>query len=100
VTLVRIAAVAALVLQLGCTTTFDRGTLAAVSTKAVGLPMKIVAQKKLDKRYCQYWADDRAFARVIEDALRKAPEANALAIASYTFKGSCIVVHGTAVLVD
>jgi len=99
VSVVQTAMIVVLVAQFGCAMNFDRGTLAAVSTKAVDLPMTIV-REHVEGKYCQFWGDDRAFARAVEDALRKVPDANALANANYLFNGNCVLIRGMAVHVE
>lgn len=87
---------------MGCTMHFGRGTLSAVSTKAVPLSMKIV-RAKVEGEGCffsAFFGYDGAYRRTVKDALAKAPGANALVDASYTFGAFCVVAHGTAVHVE
>lgn len=94
--------IAILLLQLGCIAHFDRGTLKAVSTKALPLSMKII-REKVEGESCFFTAlfgYDGAYRAAVEDALRKAPDANALVNSSYTSKPFCVVAHGTAVRVE
>ena len=94
-----LVAAIAVALQLGCARHYDRGTLAAVSTKAVGMPMKIV-QPQVEGELCWPYWHDQPYVLVVENALRKAPGANALVNTGYLLRGVCLLVRGTAVHVD
>jgi hypothetical protein len=81
----------------GCVT-YERGVLAAASTRALDIPMTIV-KKDAQGRSCRTVADPR-YALAVEDALKGAPGANALVNATYRMEQAlCIVVEGTAVRV-
>lgn len=88
-----IAALGAL-LAAGCVT-YERGTLAAASTRALEIPMTVV-KREAEGRSCQAMNTPR-YVWAVESALRGAPGANALVNVSYDVEQLCIVVRGTAV---
>ena len=91
--LLPLALVAAL--SAGCVTV-DRGWLAAVSTTIVPIPMTVL-EEQVEGRSCgEPFAAER-FKLAIDDALAKAPGANALVDVSYGFERLCMTVKGTAV---
>ncbi len=79
----------------GCVTV-DRGWLAAASTTIVPIPMTVL-EEQVEGRSCgEPFAPER-FKLAIDDALAKAPGANALVDVRYGFERLCMTVHGTAV---
>jgi hypothetical protein len=81
----------------GCVT-YESGSLAAVSSQTLPLPMTFVAER-VEGRSCVDQAES-GFRLAIDDALRKAPGANALVDASIYFRKLCLVVRGKAVRVE
>lgn len=81
------------VLAAGCAT-YERGTLAAVSTAEVPLQM-IVIEEAVEGRSCDMLKPQ--FNLASAQALAKAPDANALIHVSYHFERFCMIVRGTAV---
>ena len=77
--------------------TYDRGSLAAVSTAPLPMETTVVAENVVGKACREIF--DAPVALAIEDALRKAPGANALVDVSYRYERFCMVVRGTAVRV-
>jgi len=77
--------------------TYDRGTLAAVSTASLSMETTVVAENVVGKSCREVF--DAPIASAIEDALRNAPGANALVDVSYRYERFCMVVRGTAVRV-
>lgn len=91
------ALVALLLLALasGCAT-YNRGELAAASTlKIAGLEGEPVAGD-VEGRACGDWPVHR-LEDAIDDALKKAPGADALDDASFYFADFCLVVRGTPI---
>ena len=83
------------VLCAGCVTV-DRGWLAAASTTIVAIPMTVL-EEQVEGRSCgEPFAPER-FKLALDDALAKAPGANALVDVRYGFVGLCMTVHGSAV---
>ncbi len=79
----------------GCATV-DRGWLAAASTTIVPIQMTVL-EERVEGRSCgEPFAAER-FKLAIDDALAKAPGANALVDVSYGFERLCMTVRGTAV---
>ena len=81
----------------GCVT-YESGALAAVSTQTLPLPMTFVAEQ-VEGRSCVDEAES-GFRIAIDDAVRKAPGANALVDAAIYFERLCLVVRGKAVRVE
>lgn len=75
--------------------TYDRGTLAAVSTTIVPIEMTVVAEN-VEGRACGDMFTN-PFARAVDDAVRKSPGANALVDVTYHFEKLCMIVRGTAI---
>jgi len=82
---------------LGCVT-YRTGALAAVSTGPLPLAMTTVAER-VEGRSCVDEAET-GFRLAIDDAVRKAPGANALVEATLYFERLCLVVRGRAVRVE
>ncbi len=78
----------------GCAT-YQRGFLGAVSTANVPLERTVVAGE-VEGRTCGELTEPQ-FRLAVDDALEKAPGANALVDATYAFENFCTVVRGTAV---
>jgi hypothetical protein len=78
----------------GCVT-YDRGTLAAVSTTTVPIEMTVVAES-VEGRACGDMFRD-PFKRAIDDAVQNSPGANALVDVTYHFEKLCMIVRGTAI---
>ena len=79
----------------GCVSV-DRGWLAAASTTIVPIPMTVL-EEQVEGRSCgEPFAPER-FQLALDDALAKAPGANALVDVRYGFVGLCMTVHGSAV---
>ena len=81
----------------GCVTV-QSGSLVAVSTETLPLPMTFVAES-VEGRSCVDEAET-GFRLAIDDAVRKAPGANALVDAAIYFERLCLVVRGKAVRVE
>jgi hypothetical protein len=81
----------------GCVT-HESGALAAVSAQTLPLPMTFVAER-VEGRSCVGEAES-GFRLAIDDAVRKAPGANALVDAAIYFERLCLVVRGKAVRVE
>ena len=81
----------------GCVT-IQSGSLAAVSTETLPLPMTFVAEQ-VEGRSCVD-AIETGFRLAIDDAVRKVPGANALVDVTLGFERLCIVVRGKAVRVE
>jgi hypothetical protein len=92
----RLLAIAA-ALACGACVTYERGTLAAVSTASLPIAVEPV-EESVEGRACGDLFR-RPVEVAIDDALAKAPGANALINARTDFEGLCIVVRGTAVRV-
>ena len=91
------SALAACLAAAGCVT-MESGSLAAVSTETLPLPMTFVAEQ-VEGRSCVD-QPETGFRLAIDDAVRKAPGANALVDASIYFERLCLVVRGKAVRVE
>lgn len=78
----------------GCIT-YQRGTLAVAAAEPPPLYMQNVADH-VEGRSCGQWVE-RQYEAAVNDALAKAPGANALIDARYRFERLCIVVEGRAV---
>jgi len=89
-----LAMTGALALAVGCAT-YTRGHLAAAASGVPRLQMEVVAED-VTGRSCGQVMDVR-FERAVEDALRQAPDANALVDATSTWESFCVVVRGDAV---
>jgi len=81
----------------GCVS-YDSGLLAAASVETLPLPMTFVAER-VEGRSCAPLGEER-LGRAIDDAVRKAPGANALVEVAFTFERLCLVVRGKAVRVE
>jgi len=77
--------------------TYERGSLAAVSTVSLPVEMEIVAQSVEGRSCGDLFREPVKLA--IDDALRAAPGANALIDVTYELERLCMVVRGTAVRV-
>ena len=75
--------------------TYDRATLAAVSTAMVPIGMTVVAEDVEGKVCSDMFM--HPLERAIDDAMRRAPGANALVDASIHFERLCVIVRGTAI---
>ena len=80
----------------GCVT-YDRGSLAAVSTVKLPVEMHEVAESVEGRACGELFREPVRTA--IDDALRSVPEANALVDVSYRMEQLCMVVRGRAVRV-
>lgn len=78
----------------GCIT-YERGQIDVVAPQPPPLPMEHVADH-VEGRSCGPWVQ-RQYEMAVDDALAKAPGANALIDATYRFDNLCIVVYGRAV---
>jgi hypothetical protein len=78
----------------GCVT-YERGSLALAAAQPPPLYMQPVADR-VQGRSCDTFAE-RPYAAAVDDALAKAPGADALIDARYRFESLCIVVEGRAV---
>ena len=78
----------------GCAT-YQRGTLAALSTAPLPVETTVVAER-VEGEACENVLAP-SFKLAIDAALEKAPGANALVDASYSFERFCTIVRGTAV---
>jgi len=78
----------------GCAT-YTRGVLAAAATGIPPIEVETVAAS-VTGRACSEMMDVR-YERAVEDALRKAPGANALMDVTSTWERFCVVVRGVAV---
>ncbi len=92
-----LAARFACLLSVGCVT-YDSGLLAAVSVETLPLPTSSVAER-VEGRSCAALGEER-LGRAIDDAIAKAPGANALVDVSLSFERLCLVVRGEAVRVE
>ncbi|MFQ5417043.1 MAG: hypothetical protein ACE5FL_08380 [Myxococcota bacterium] len=81
----------------GACVTYERGTFAAVSTASLPVAIDIV-EEFVEGRACGDLFREPVVV-AIDDALTKAPGANALIGASTGFESFCVVVRGTAVRV-
>ena len=81
----------------GCVT-YDSGLLAAASVEKLELPMTTVADR-VEGRSCVALGEKR-LGRAMDDAIGKAPGANALVDATLSFERLCLVVRGRAVRVE
>lgn len=80
----------------GCAT-YQRGELAAASVMEIPLEMTVL-REQVEGRACGDWLKPR-YTLALDDALRQAPDANALVNVTYHFEAFCMVVRGTAVRV-
>jgi hypothetical protein len=80
----------------GCVT-YESGALAAASPGPLPLAMTFVAER-VEGRSCGGFTEG-GFRLAIDDAVRKAPGANALVDATLYFERLCLVVRGKAVRV-
>jgi hypothetical protein len=87
------AAVLALA-SLGCVT-YQRGVIDVAAPEPPPIPMQSVADH-VEGRSCGAWLE-RQYEAAVDDALARAPGANALIDARYRFDNLCIVVYGRAV---
>jgi len=87
----------ACLLAAGCVT-YDSGLLAAASVEALPLPMTPVAER-VEGRSCVALGQKR-FGLAIDDAIAKAPGANALVDVALSFERLCLVVRGKAIRVE
>jgi hypothetical protein len=81
----------------GCVT-YQRGTIDAAAPYPPPLDWITVAEQ-VEGRSCGKW-QERQYELAVDDALTKAPGAEALIGARYRFENFCIVVHGRAVRID
>jgi len=81
----------------GCVT-IESGSLGAVSTETLPLLMTFVAEG-VEGRSCVDEAES-GFRLAIDDAVRKAPGANALVDAAIYFERLCLVARGKGVRVE
>lgn len=88
-----VVVLAALVFAAGCAT-YDRGALAAASTRPLALDYQVVA-RRAEGRSCGTLLEPR-YRLAVEDALHRTG-ADALVDAAYTSEELCVVVRGTAV---
>ena len=93
-----VMALASLTALLAGCVTYESGSLAAVSAQTLPLPMTFVAEH-VEGRSCASEAES-GFRYAIDDAVRKAPGANALVDAEIYFERLCLVVRGKAVRVE
>ena len=91
---IRLLLAIAAVSSTGCVT-YDRGTLAAVSTTIVPIEMTVVAENVEGKACDDMFTDP--FKRAIDDAVQKSPGSNALVDVTYHFEKLCMIVRGTAI---
>lgn len=77
--------------------TYNKGELAAASAERLPIEMVTVREDAMG-RSCGNVLVQR-LERAVEDALQKAPGANALVDASFHFERLCLVVRGKAVRV-
>ena len=91
---IRLLLVITAVSSTGCVT-YDRGTLAAVSTTAVPIEMTVVSEN-VEGTACGDMLND-PFKRAIDDAVQNSPGANALVDVTYHFEQLCMIVRGTAI---
>ena len=89
--------VALLALPLAGCVTYERGTLALAAPQSPPLPLENVADH-VEGRSCGPWVE-RQYEAAVDDALAKAPGADALMDVRYRFDNLCIVVYGRAVRV-
>jgi hypothetical protein len=91
---IRLLLVITAVSSAGCVT-YDRGTLAAVSTTVVPIDMTVVSEN-VEGKACGDMLKD-PFKRAIDDAVQNSPGANALVDVTYHFEQLCMIVRGTAI---
>jgi len=89
----RVVVVLFLLASCGCT--YHRGDFSAISTRAIAAKMEVI-EPHVEGRSCKTNWEPR-FQLSVDDALKKAPEANALVNVAYRFENLCIVVSGMAV---
>jgi hypothetical protein len=93
----RAAALVACLAAAGCVS-YESGPLAAVSVETLPLPMTFL-EEHVEGRSCVDEAEP-GFRLAIDDAVRKAPGANALVDATLHFEKLCLIVRGKAVRVE
>ena len=81
----------------GCVT-YQRGVIDAAAPGPLPLDLVSVAEH-VEGRSCGKW-QERQYELAVEDALAKAPGAEAMTEVRYRFDNLCIVVHGHAVRID
>jgi hypothetical protein len=96
--MIRALAVPILALLCSGCVTYSRGTIDAASSEPLPLDMVTVAEN-VEGRSCGKW-QERQYERAVDDALAKAPGAEAMTDVRYRFENFCIVVQGRAVRVD
>ena len=94
----RALAIAAVGLTGTACVSYDSGLLAAVAVETLPLPMTFVAER-VEGRSCVPLVEAR-LGLALDDAIRKAPGANALVDAALYFERLCLVVRGKAVRVE
>jgi hypothetical protein len=91
----RLVALAPALLGAGCVS-YDSGWLAAAAVERLPLAATVV-EEEVEGRSCAF--AEGGFPRALDDALAKAPGANALEGASVRFERLCMIVRGRAVRV-
>ena len=91
---IRLLLAIAAVSNAGCVT-YDRGTLAAVSTTMIPIEMTVVAENVEGQACGDMFTDP--FKRAIDDAVQKSPGSNALVDVTYHFERLCMIVRGKAI---
>ena len=91
---IRLLLVITAVSSAGCVT-YDRGTLAAVSTTVVPIEITAVSEN-VEGRACGDLLED-PFTRAIDDAVQNSPGADALVDVTVHFERLCMIVRGTAI---
>jgi hypothetical protein len=91
---IRLLLAIAAVSSTGCVT-YDRGTLAAVSTTLVPVEVEVVAENVEGKVCSNMFMSP--FKRAVDDAFLNSPGANALIDVTYHLEKLCMVVRGTAI---
>jgi hypothetical protein len=89
---------AALALAAAGCVTYRAGELAAAANGPVPIAMTTIAEE-VEGRSC-IDAAEPGFRFAIDDAIRKAPPANALVEATLTFERLCLIVRGRAVRIE
>jgi hypothetical protein len=92
-----LAGLALAALCAGCVT-YQRGTIDAAAPQPPPLDMVTVAEQ-VEGRSCGKW-QERQYELAVDDALAKAPGAEAMTDVRYRFDNLCIVVDGRAVRID
>lgn len=96
--MIRVFAVAGLAMLCSGCVTYSRGTIDAASSEPLPLELVTVAEQ-VEGRSCGKW-QERQYELAVDDALAKAPGAEAMADVRYRFENLCIVVQGRAVRID